>query len=70
MSRFLVAVSSEHVRDVQVFDGVDWRDFFGELILGVYEGVDAWEAMRKASKYEGVSKDILVCYELADMTRK
>lgn len=52
-------------RDVQFYTGQDWRDGFGQLILGFVHADDYFEDLKKgAEKYE-IGEEYIDAYALS-----
>ncbi|MFW6015518.1 MAG: hypothetical protein ACOCRK_03710 [bacterium] len=70
MDKFLVAVKQEYVRDIQISPIVNknndnWRDAFGQIIIGVLEATDITIAIEEAASLIDVEIEILEAYRLA-----
>lgn len=66
---FLVVVDSYYTRDIQVCrgdwdDDNDWKDAYGDVVLGIYTCGSKEEALKTASIENGVPIEYLNWYVL------
>lgn len=76
--QYVITVKKEFVRDSQIFCGNEkdcedmdiyedenrWTDFFPTHFVGVFEGENEKEAIKKASKHSQIASFMLECVEL------
>lgn len=65
MKKFVVYVEESNTRDIQIYNGEDWWDFTGDVILAVVKAQDGLEALNiVCNRFNVIDKDSLGYYEI------
>ena len=65
MKKFVVYVEESNTRDIQIYNGEEWWDFTGDVILAVVKAQDGLEALNiVCNRFNVIDKDSLGYYEI------